>query len=250
MDDRIKASFDAVHASQAMKEQTMRAVRQHAASAKRPARRWRLTAAAFAAAALIILSGWLWMFPTAAVSIDVNPSLELSVNRFGYVVQVQGWNEDGEQLADGLNIRFMPVSRAVETVLARQEIQDCLAREEELCIAVAATREGQQQALLDAVQQCAGSGRNIYCGTADYSLINAAHECGLSFGKYRAYLELAALDPTLTPRQAAQMTMRELRDRIEQLGGDTQAIPGGGYGQGKGQGNGQGAQHGREKGQN
>ena len=51
--------------------------------------------------------------------------------------------------------------------------------------------------------------------------MEAAHDCGLSYGKYRAYLELAALDPTVTPEEVQGMTMREIRDRIAALSGGT-----------------------------
>ncbi|HIZ42609.1 MAG TPA: hypothetical protein H9811_08620 [Candidatus Gemmiger excrementigallinarum] len=50
--------------------------------------------------------------------------------------------------------------------------------------------------------------------------VEQAHECGLSYGKYRAYRELAALDPTVTPEAVQGMTMREIRDRIAALTGD------------------------------
>lgn len=47
---------------------------------------------------------------------------------------------------------------------------------------------------------------------ADYSQIENAHKCGLSVGKYMAYLELEALDSSITPEDISGMTMREIRD--------------------------------------
>ena len=58
-----------------------------------------------------------------------------------------------------------------------------------------------------------------HCYRAGTDEVEAAHDCGLSYGKYRAYQELAALDPTVTPEQVADMTMREIRDRIAALSG-------------------------------
>ena len=42
----------------------------------------------------------------------------------------------------------------------------------------------------------------------------AAHDIGLTYGKYRAYLAQQALAPDVTPEEVRDMTMRELRDRI------------------------------------
>lgn len=52
-------------------------------------------------------------------------------------------------------------------------------------------------------------------------------------GKYHAYEELHALDPSITPEEAADMTMRELRDRIDacQDGDEEESYGGGGGGQ-------------------
>ena len=60
-----------------------------------------------------------------------------------------------------------------------------------------------------------------------------AQALGLPLGKYHAYEELHALDPSITPEEAAGMTMRELRDRIDacRQDGDEEESYGGGGGQ-------------------
>lgn len=72
----------------------------------------------------------------------------------------------------------------------------------------------------------------------------AAHEAGLSCGKYRAFLELQLLDPDITPEAVQGMTMREIRELIESLrtDGEDGNSPyndwgGGHHGQGDGHGN-------------
>ena len=73
--------------------------------------------------------------------------------------------------------------------------------------------------LLAGVEACTAGRQNAHCYRAGTDEVEAAHDCGLSYGKYRAYQELAALDPTVTPEQVADMTMREIRDRIAALSG-------------------------------
>ena len=55
----------------------------------------------------------------------------------------------------------------------------------------------------------------------------AAQEAGLPYGKYRAFLELQALDPSLTPEDVAGMTMQEIRaemDHIQEKPTDMEAL--------------------------
>ena len=64
--------------------------------------------------------------------------------------------------------------------------------------------------------------RNAYCYCAHPDEVEAAHAAGLSYGKYQAFLELQALDPTITVEEVQDMTMREIRDRIDALSGDSE----------------------------
>ena len=94
MRDRLKQAFDAVHAEEALKERTKAFVAQQTRghARRRPALRPSL-AAAFACLCLLFTGGyWLYFTPTATISIDINPSIELGVNRFNRVVSVEGYN--------------------------------------------------------------------------------------------------------------------------------------------------------------
>mgnify|MGYP006964182038 CR=1 FL=1 len=46
---------------------------------------------------LLFLGGRQFYFiPTVKISIDINPSMELGVNRFDRIVSVEGYNDDGK----------------------------------------------------------------------------------------------------------------------------------------------------------
>ena len=85
-----------------------------------------------------------------------------------------------------------------------------------------------------------GGAAGLTCYALDPETAQAAREAGLSLGKYRAYLALSALDPTVTQADAGEMTMGEIQQCID-------ACQGHGYGQGQ-QGSGQG--NGQDSGQN
>ena len=80
-------------------------------------------AAAVAAAACLVLialasgGGYVFFTPTAYISIDINPSLELGINRFDRIVSVEGYNAEAEELLDELDIRFLPYQEGIQELL-------------------------------------------------------------------------------------------------------------------------------------
>ena len=154
MDDRIRAAFDQVRATEEQKEQTRTFLDR--ARHKRTAPRRRLGALAACAALLAVLMGgwWAWFVPTSAVSVESGSGLELELNRFDRVVAVQG-GDDG--LADSL--RGLSYTQALELLL------DELGTDQPVSITVSGA-EGQCGRLLEETQRCAAGHENIRCGQA------------------------------------------------------------------------------------
>lgn len=256
MRDEFKAAFGAVHAPEELKAHTRRALQP---LVRRRRARLRAAGLAVAACVLLLFGGCgLYFTPTSVISIDINPSLELSVNRFDRVIGAEGYNEDGKQLVQSLALTHRTYAQAVDRVLASKAVSDCLARDELLSIAVVESDARQGQEILDYLTACTARTPNAECYGVARQEVEQAHTVGLSYGKYRAYLELQALLPDITPDQVASMTMRQIRTLIAQQSGSTASAPGSGNvspgpqsgngdnrQNGAGQGNGRGWQGGR-----
>ena len=50
---------------------------------------------------LLLLGSWVWQSPIGTVRMQINPDVQMSVNRFDRVVALEGLNEDGTSLIDG-----------------------------------------------------------------------------------------------------------------------------------------------------
>lgn len=264
MRDELKNALDKVTADDALKQSTRaflaRQTGDFGAAKARPRTARRLTAA-FACLALVLLGGtgwWAYFSPTCAISIDINPSVELGVNRFDRVISVEGIGDDGEVLAETLDVRFLDCADALNSLLTNPTVAGYLAADEVLSIAVAGEDEAQADAILAQAQTCTTGTKNVYCHAASTDEIAQAHICGLSFGKYQAFQVLQSLDPSVTPEDVQGLTMREIRDRIAALSGETPSTghgagqgngAGAGQGQGAGAGNGQGSGAGNGQGQ-
>lgn len=242
MNRALKELFGPIRAEEDLKDRTRAFLGERTRGYTKAKRRYPAYAAACACLLLALLGGrWLYFTPTAAISIDINPSLELSVNRFDRVIAVTGFNEDGQALSGALDVKYKNCVQAVEQILRHDSVVSLLSGGEVMAITVVGPDRRQSAQLLTGIEaRTAGQG-NIDCYLARPEEAAAAHEAGLSCGKYRAFLELRRLDPAITPEDVQGMTMREIRDRIDLLspGGDPPQPGGQGSGH-HGNGNGHG----------
>lgn len=81
--------------------------------------RWQRLAAA--CVLLVLCAGgifsWLWFSTKAVVSINVNPSVALSLNRFEYVIDTQAGNTDGADVLDDVSLKNLKLSTALDALM-------------------------------------------------------------------------------------------------------------------------------------
>lgn len=223
MDDKIKAAFDAVHADEKLKSKTRSFIAQktHGYTARRAFNYRRiLPAAAVACFALVIFARFMLYFtPTARICIDINPSLELGINRFNKVVSVEPLNDDGKKLAESLDIKFVGYDEALQKILENKSIEAILSDNEVMTVTVVETNTPQSADILSEIRSCVKNYGNVFCHSASSEEVSAAHELELPCGKYRAFLELQVLDPDITADEVRNMTMRQIRELIAELSG-------------------------------
>ena len=133
------------------------------------------------------------------------------------MLSVNGFNDDGQILSNALDIQYKSYTEALEQILNHDSIAALLSNDEIMTITVIGPDEQQSASILSGVERCAAERSNTYCYFARPEEVSAAHEAGLSCGKYRAFLELQLLDPKMTPEAVQGMTMREIRELISSL---------------------------------
>lgn len=227
LNEKLKDVFDQVQAEEDLKEKTRAFLARKTRGYKKSRTinyKYLIPAAACLIFVLFAFGGyWLYFTPTADISVDINPSIELGINRFDKVVSVSSYNDDGQELLDSINIKYMDYTEAVDQILASENIAALLDNDAVMTITVVCSDGSQSARLLSGVESCTEGQKNTHCYCADSDEVSQAHHLGLSYGKYRAYLELQALDPDITPEEIQGMTMREIRDLIESLSDDDEA---------------------------
>ena len=147
----------------------------------------------------------------------MNPSVELGINRFDKVISVEGYNREGDQIAALLNVKYMNYTDALDRILKDESIASYLSQDEIVSIAVVGSDEERCGKMLTEIESFTAETGNTHCCSANMEDVEEAHTAQLSYGKYQAYLELNALDPSITPEKIQGMTMREIRDLLRAL---------------------------------
>lgn len=215
MEKRIKQALSSVHASDTLKQETLEHIMHHNKS------RFSYKKLIPVLTCLILLligsSGYIsYITPVAAISVDINPSIELSINRYDKVIDATAYNNDGQLLLDQYDLTNMNYGDAINTLLADQKISNLLDNDQLITVTVISDDETSSNMIYDTIEQCASNHHNVYCYRANNTDQQAAHELGLSCGKYKAYQTLQEYDSSYTVDDILDMNMKEIQDLIDQ----------------------------------
>ena len=165
-----------------------------------------LAAAACLALVLVGVGGYRWYAePTALVSVDVNPSVELELNRFDTVMAARGVNADGQALLESVPVAGKTYAEAMDALASSEAFSRYVSDDSYVEITVVCDDAEQARTLEEASGACLAS---LPC------------------------------DPSVTLEECARMSMRELRDRIAACGGSSESGDAAGSSQGRGAGGG------------
>ena len=234
-DDAVRAARDRIESLRAESLQGARPAAVPSADVVRaaePPRRthrrvgivWRAAAAAAACFVLVALGFGavnLYREPIAFVGIDVNPSIELGLNRLGIVVETAAINDDGRVLLEGVSLEGRAYDEALAALTASESFAPYAQEESFIEISVTSDDARLAERLRSQSDAClSGLACRGVCHEVEARTRQAAAEAGMGVGRYLAALELMELDPEATLEECSTMSMRQLRDRIAQLSPD------------------------------
>lgn len=230
------ASQASCHASGTSKGQGS-ATPQKRRKALRFAKGGRIAAIAACLALVACLIGGVADFlrPVAYVGIDVNPSVELTLNRFDIVVGTHALNDDGQQALDEAPCMwraFADAARDLDGAMRAIAGEGAVAE-----VSIDCDNENRYAALAAQSNNCFGRKGEAHCNRTNAEERQAAHDLSMGVAKYRAYQALQEAGIDVSTEECASMSMRELRDLLVRNEGDTSE----GEGEHPRMGNGQGA---------
>lgn len=146
-----------------------------------------------AAVALVILLGggsYVYLKPYGTVSLDVNPSIEYTINMFDRVLNTTGVNDDGENILSELEQKSLinkDIEEAVEETIEQIRLKGYLSDEDTNYVVVTANTEQEQhtEKLVNKLDTMVAGKEKITPIVSKVSLkdIEEAHDQGISAGK-------------------------------------------------------------------
>lgn len=151
------------------------------------------------------------------VYIDVNPSIELCVNRFGVVSKVKCINEDAEKCLKGVKLKGKNPNDAVETIAEVLKDNGYFDGDAELFVSgysknyrgVSKAVEALYYKLSDLAEEN-GYGVEVFTGEFTEQQRNDAEKEKVSPLKYAIITEVVSLDDGYSPEELANFAMDEL----------------------------------------
>lgn len=221
MNDKIKGAFDTIKSGDELKKNTREFLSQKTRGYKRKVffpYRWLTVAAKCTLFAVICFGGYsLYFTPVSLISLDVNPSIELGVNWFDRVVSVDTYYEGFDTTEPSVNVRFLNYKDAIEQILADENMTPYVNQGQFMAVTVFGSSEEKSSEMLSELSACTASYNNVFCFSGNRQEVANAHSEGMSFGKYRAFLELNALDPEIMPKDVKELTMGQIWNEIRML---------------------------------
>lgn len=219
MDNRIKEAFDTVHAPQRLKRSTKAALRKKTFDYGRNVLQRRVYHRRLATGlltVLLVLTGTgVWFLPSASISVDINPSIELKVNALDRVIALEGRNSDGIELVKNIDVTGMTYDDAMQRILLSEGLEPYLVKDAMITITVAGggTETHADQMLsrvLCRAFHIAQKENVLYC-QVDWETVKAAEAVNLCIPRYLAWQNLLQNDPAITPEDVRELPKEQIR---------------------------------------
>ncbi len=207
----IKETFDQIKATEKLKTKTYAYVLKHAKKTHYP----KLLLSFGAFVLVFVMTYYLYFLPVSYISFDLNPSLELTLNRFDRVIAIKAYNDDGADLVEGLSFFGADYNDVLQELIASPTIQTYLSNDEVLSITLICDDEHKKQDMEESIGDYIDDYENIHCHEASSEYTSEAHHHNMSSGKYRYYLLLVEEGYDLEIDDVNSMSVKEILELLK-----------------------------------
>jgi hypothetical protein len=220
LEHRIRDAFEVVRAEDKLKQDTYAYLREKAYRRKRRVMR-RLVSAVVSI--IFVLFAGLFSYnayfeEAAVIDIDVNPSIEIKINRFDRVIGTYAYNEDGQGVLDAVDIRNMTYQEALASLIVQMADKGYIGQGGLFSATVqAADGKGEEglltslEAYLNEALQADGAMVEQDVFIVDFDTKAHSHEQNMTPAKYLAILELQSYDASATFESCRDHSLGEIK---------------------------------------
>ncbi len=121
---------------------------------KKPKSKLYTFAASFVAAMIVLTVGaFAYFTPVSYVSLDVNPSIEYSINLFDRVLSFKSVNDDGEEIIRNLNLKNKKIAQALEETLDKIVAEGYITKDEYAGVVISVSDSAKAELLVNEIME-------------------------------------------------------------------------------------------------
>ncbi len=206
--NKIEKAFRNIEAEEALKEETFKYIMNF--EKKKKSKMFRKFSLAAVALIFIILGTGYYTYGKAVtyISIDVNPSIELEVNRFNKVIGVKGYNDEGEKIISDINVNNRYYMEAVDAIMGSSEMEKYVSKGDEFLFTVVSENGEEIVKKIESSKEY--KKLKIECTIANNSMVKKAHNKNMSIGRYCHYVDAKEAGSDITLEETRRMSIKEL----------------------------------------
>lgn len=224
MHNSIQKAFHTIVAEEDLKCKTLSAIY---AGYRKPVRYSKKMAAVAMSFILLlgcgVLSFRVYNTPAASVSIEINPAMELVINRFDRVLEVYAYNIDGKDIVEDTDFKFQKYDEAVESIVGLLAAKGYLNNPDSLLSVTFETKDQEKERmLLTELTNTAHTVMNqhhcknqVEVFSVSSEVMGNARSLQISPAKYLAITELQKVDAGATVEGCKHHSVLELRQMAQ-----------------------------------
>lgn len=164
--------------------------------------------------------------PVTYLSIDINPSIELGINKFEKVVKAEAYNDDGEKVLKGINIKGSDVTLAVNSIINSAVENGYIAEDGTSVVSITSETDNKETAKKVVAQAEAGANEAlkenektavIHKDNVALDRRDEARDLGITPGKLNLINKLQAVDSTAKVEDYKDISVKEIMKEINEL---------------------------------
>lgn len=224
----FKESFDTIKAEDSLKDNTYKYLQEEIIKRRQKKRRtlsnfkYIYVSVFIAIICLGTFKGYSFYFEEVSfVSVDLNPSIELSLNRLDRVIGWKAYNKESEEILNSIKIKNKKYDEALETLITNEMFDRYIKDNSYISFTVYSNNSDKESLILDNVKSCADNFIYSHHQTAhiEYDAVNLnlkdeAEKYDISPGKYKVIKELQSVNPDIKIEDYRYSSVAQIKDEI------------------------------------
>ena len=175
-------------------------------------------AASMVAAILLVaflgLGAYSWTIPVQYINIDINPSVELVINRYNRIIRQNPLNDDGEKLLESVDLQLQKYEKGVHAVIETAKSLGYLADERDVLISISSSDSDLRQKTQEEIKKKVPQKAEVM--VFDSAEHDRSVREGLSPGKSRMIGKVMESGTNLTEEELAAAPVKDLMLRVKE----------------------------------